>query len=235
MPEAGTRCLLLGGTVDGKWVPAEAIAPKLKPGQRCVFYSESARTGVVQTGKTERESPWLFVGVPGIPGGSWVGIGGDWNAIPRKAVCLGSASKTYARAAQRICASKGLAKSRVKLEQVMRVDLEGDGQDEIIFAAASPDYDPVRQRKGQCSFVALRRIAKGKVQTLILCGRFHRKDDPGAYPESYRISGFCDVDGDGVLEIGTSFYCPRADAGGISIHKLTRSSLKLLVRNGVGH
>jgi len=149
--------------------------------------------------------------------------------------------KTYIDAVRSVVAQRGLRGSKVSIKEVWRVDLEGDGQDEVIVLAESREYDPGIYRQGQFSLVMLRKILDGRVKDLLLSNELHVKKPrfPGSlngdeFPFQYWIDGFWDVDGDGTLEIVAGFSCMRTDYGGVDIWKLRKGKAYKLASEGVG-
>jgi hypothetical protein len=95
----------------------------------------------------------------------------------------------------------------VKITQHLRVDLDGDGNEEVLLAATNyPSAEgsaPRAATAGSYSFVALRRVIDGKVSKQILSGEFYRKaqDFNALPPNVHEVAGILDLDGDGKMEI----------------------------------
>ena len=102
----------------------------------------------------------------------------------------------------RSCGEKGIADPKVRLTQVIRVDLEGDGSEEVLVCAThyakglSPKASP-----GDYSLVFLRRVVKGKVVQQIVAGDFFPKAVEFGAPGEYRVGAVLDLNGDGIMEI----------------------------------
>ena len=60
---------------------------------------------------------------------------------------------------------------------------------------------PYHAETGNYSFVLLRHVVDGKVQTKLIDGEFYPKASESQTPYRYEVSGMLDLDGDGFLEI----------------------------------
>ena len=109
---------------------------------------------------------------------------------------------TYIKAASDALRTKGIINKAPKIRDALRVDLEGDGQEEILISATSYEGDiQPRAKKGDYSFVLLRKIVAGKVRNIIVAGDFVTKKIDFGVPSEYRISSILDLNGDGKMEI----------------------------------
>jgi hypothetical protein len=142
--------------------------------------------------------------------GSLVGVAGTWNAMPRTVRLTSPDQAVYKTAAAEILRSRGIAKPNVKLTQVIRVDLDGDGVEEVLVSAANYEtFKPYggltpNARAGDYSLVFLRKVVQGKVVTKIVAGEYYPEAKEFAAPSEYRIIGVLDLNGDGVMDIVVS-------------------------------
>ncbi|MHB0913396.1 MAG: hypothetical protein ACYC2Y_08115 [Armatimonadota bacterium] len=237
--QAGSTGVVLGGLLDGKWLSSERIIWRMYGGEKYKLYTEQMYTTTVYGRKPQD-------GLVALPGGEWrIAIAGDWDAMPRKARPQ-SPGDLHVTAVRSYLASKGLS-SQVHIDSVLRVDLEGDGTDEVLITAESAKYDPWFYRHGEYSVILLRKVEKGEVRTYSVAGDLHilppgkegtdRNGDglDDGYPEQYSIYGLWDVNGDGTLEIALRRTCPRADAGGVSLYTLRKCRPELLAEEMIGH
>jgi hypothetical protein len=117
--------------------------------------------------------------------------------------------------------TKGIDQPLVKIDNIIRVDLHGDDEDEVLIIATnyfSQDNSvPMRSPAGSYSMVLLRRVVAGKVETQLVAGEFHPKAYPGKSsdndasfdaPNAYQVIGAFDLDDDGKMEIviGSNYY-----------------------------
>lgn len=206
---------LIGGTIDGKWMDAAAVGPKLKGGEKYRFYTLTARAGE-STGAQPKVmadycSDTLEVALSPQPTeGVALAVGGQWNAMPREPKVLSNDEQTYREATAAILRGKRFVKPKINITQVVRIDLEGDGIEEILVSASrytdglvtSTGPMATRPKAGDYSLVFLRKLIRGRVQNIIIDGEFYPfiKEDTGP-PSQYRIGAVGDVDGDGMMEV----------------------------------
>jgi len=163
-----------------------------------------------------------------------IGVNAAWDPMPRKAKSADTTQDLYVDAVRELLKAKGIADPKVKITQLLRIDLEGDKEDEVILSATnySNAGEVIAPKAGDYSFVALRRLVKGKVQTQIIGGDFYTKVDENSAPDTYKIAGFLDLNGDGKLEviIHTTYY----EGGGIQVWQLQNEKLVRVLRVDCG-
>lgn len=163
-----------------------------------------------------------------------LGICGNWNAIPRVPKIQSPNQKVYQDAIRAVLNSKGLAGAKVSVTQVIRVDLEGDGQEEVLVSATTPrrGYPQPDSQKNDYSVVLLRKIVRGKVQQSIVRGDFYPKFVSFNAPNMYKVAAVLDFDGDGVMEIATSWH--YYEGSGIDIYSVRNGKLVRVLSGGSG-
>lgn len=153
-----------------------------------------------------------------------------WEVQPRLPAALSLNSEAYRDIMKRFLASQGLNVEKPALTQLFKIDLEGDGVDEVLICAqniasrgeASFEADqplakgaglPGAAQPGAYSVLLLRKLMGGKVAELPLHVFVSPKgsapvDDDWTPPVVGRFYQTADLNGDGVLEIiaGTAFY-----------------------------
>ncbi|MBQ4133575.1 MAG: hypothetical protein IJD04_07585, partial [Desulfovibrionaceae bacterium] len=149
-------------------------------------------------------------------------------------------------------ASQGLPDTDPQLMQLYRVDLEGDGTDEVVICAqniltgtenrAQWDDDVVlplnaySAAKGDYSLILLRKIVDGKVAEIPL-GQFIALADSAPAdkdwtpPILYKIYQFADLNGDGVLEIILGMHMPEETA--YQIHMVEDGKASMVLENEI--
>lgn len=205
---------LLGGTQNGKWITAEKTAESLKDKTEfnIINFNGVEKDKVFGT-KGERQGACLENPVIKLPETDnpdenvrfALGANAKWNPLPRIPQAIGLTDKTYTKAVADFLKTKGIAKTNIAITQIYRIDLEGDGQDEVIIAGNYYKKGMSEEQSvGDYSFVLLRKIVKGKTQNILMGGEFFtaklvksRDFDP---PNMREISAIADLNGDGKME-----------------------------------
>ena len=182
---------LFGAISDGKWIKADETAKLI--GDETT-YRVYGLTQTVSDAKGDKPKPedvpceeTLAVALSPQPEHGVIAIAAPWNALPRK--------------------------PKVKIDNIVRVDLDGDGEEEVLISATNyfrkEDSVPMRSLAASYSMVLLRRVVAGKVETQLIVGEFYPKAYPKAAqeegrfdsPNAYKVIATLDLDGDGKMEI----------------------------------
>jgi hypothetical protein len=199
---------LLGGMKDGKYVDAKTTFAELKGKRSYTIYGAKGKVGEM-TAEVEAPDPnepcddfyWFKTDLENVSGIA-VGAKPGWNLTPRTAKTVDLKNAAYIKAAADALRTKGIVNQAPKIREAFRVDLEGDGQEEVLLTVTSYD-DNIQPsaKRGDYSFVLLRKIVAGKVQNIIVTGDFVTKNIGFGVPSKYEISSIVDLNGDGKLEI----------------------------------
>ena len=227
--------VLLGGWIGEHWVSAEDLqerkeyqASRIQGGEEYTVYSVAGSEG---TGKgTAIHSSRLF-GVIGEHarffgfGDARLALNSDWNAMPRQAIALDTNHAAYRKILKDFLAQRGLPNATPQIMQLFKVDLDGDGADEVVivaqnlvahnvgtitWAADKPlsraaDIPNVAE-KGMYSLILVRKIVDGKVREIPFY-QFTASENRGLAdaawtpPLLHKVYQFADLDGDGTMEI----------------------------------
>jgi hypothetical protein len=197
---------LLGGVQNGKYLDAKTTFAMLKGEQSYTLFGITGKTGkLTETieapdvpceefyyAKTELENQK----------GIAVGEGLDWNLIPRTPKAINLKDKTYLKIVSDILRSKGLPKAKAIIKQAVKIDLDGDGVDEVLISANSygENISP-RANVGDYSFVLLRKIVAGKAQNIMIAEEYIKKFIEFGAPSRFEVSAIADFNGDKQMEI----------------------------------
>ncbi len=234
--EESVGCLL-GGKLGDRWLNPKEAAGLLRGGEAYQLYTMTRFVGTATGSKPNKtEEPALPEFVVQMTTPSRVqredilAIGGDWNALPRVPRLASTEQDIYKEAIAEVLRSKGMKNPKVKLTQVIRIDLDGDGVEEVLITAdtyAKKLYSHL-QKKGSYSLVLLRKLIHGKVENLIIEADFFRATPNHGVPMRYRVGAVLDVDGDGVMEI--VLHGMYYEGGGTSVHRVEGDGvIKVLV------
>ena len=103
--------------------------------------------------------------------------------------------------------------------QVFRVDLEGDGSDEIFISATRLDESQHTTKAGDYSVILMRKVVGNEVVTTLVTGDVYDSKEPEiTYPRTYSLANFIDLNQDGVLEVVVSFL--KWEGFGASVYQV---------------
>lgn len=222
---------LLGSFRNGVWTDALKTMPLVKAGETFRLYS---LTGQVGTGIISQPKPpeypcedMVEVNISSLPEGEGevIGVNGDWNAQPRLPKIQSTDQPEYRAAVTSYLKGIGIPNPQVRILQLLRVDLDGDGTEEGLISANSKE-DPLSSQfmsKGDFSVVLLRRVVQGRVQTIPISSEVELKNhkDPiqtGQWHHRETVTAILDLNGDGMMEVITTSQSIRD--GGKSVYEL---------------
>jgi hypothetical protein len=210
----GIGCLL-GGAQNGTFIKAQDAAAKINGGETYKIYSLKGRLGTATGSRPTSfgvpcEEEFDITTRPSYAQKEVIGLGGNWPGMPRVPVAIGPNSPVYKTAVSDLLKARGLSNPNVLIDQIYRIDLEGDGVTEVLVSASyfksgyppqpaggpSPDADA-----GDYSIVFMRKVVAGKVQTVVLAENIYMQDAEFIAPSQFRIRGVVDLNGDGKMEV----------------------------------
>jgi hypothetical protein len=202
---------LFGGSADGKWIKAEKAAKSMKGRTAFRVFGLTQEVGKATAGKPKPDeaeacADMLKVSLSPEPKEGVIALSAPWNALPRKPQIVDPAQQVYVDAVREFLESRGVTDPKVKITRILRVDLDGDGEEEVVINATNyftKDNDaPMEEAPahGSYSIVLLRRVVAGKVQTELVAGEVYAKDEDTT-PNVYEISALLDLNGDSKLEV----------------------------------
>lgn len=202
---------LMGGVQNGRWIAPTKFASSMRSETEFVLVGwTGVEEGGVTLGKKNTDMgdicPEYTQFEFELEQENGVAIGSDskWNPVPRALKPIDLENATYKTVVASFLRRKGIVRPVVKIKEAFRVDLEGDGVEEVVLSATyyKEGLSP-GAAVGDYSVVLLRK-AIGKVVTdHMLQGDFYTKKVQFGAPLEFHITAIADLNGDGKMEVVT--------------------------------
>jgi hypothetical protein len=123
---------------------------------------------------------------------------------------LSTNDPAYRQVVAGILRRHGFSRPKINITQILRIDLDGDGIEEVLVSAthlaeglgSAERSMAIHGKPGDYSFVLLRRIVRGKVRDNLLVEHFYpRKIEYPETPYQYSVAAALDLNGDGRMEV----------------------------------
>jgi len=221
---------LLGGVENGKYLDAKTTFAKLSGEGNYSLFGIKGKTGAMTATIEAPDVPcdeFYFAkleleGQKGIA----IGTGLTWNPVPRAPRAINLNDKTYLGVVTAILRSKGLTKSKAVIEQAVKIDLDGDGTDEVILTASNYGGKIAPSAKaGDYSFVVVRKIVGGKARNIMVAEEYIKKNVEFGAPSRFEISSIADLNGDGKMEIVQ--YGEYYEGAGAGAYEITDKAVEI--------
>jgi len=229
---------LLGARVNGSWRDGQSVAPQVRAGRRYRVFGPAAELGASTGARAESldvPCPETF-GVRLSPErrAGEIAVDGAWNVVPRRVARLSQAAADgYRDAVRQILVRHGIRTPVPRVTGAVRVDLDGDGTEEVIVSAHRKTGDgSFTVGSGDYSVLFVRKLANGAVRTMMLEEEYHPRARSETTPNEFTIVGAYDLDGDGASEVVTRsrYY----EGGSTTIHRIRSLAAQKLVSAGCG-
>jgi hypothetical protein len=241
----GTGCLL-GGALNKQFIQPEDATKMINGGESYKIYSLQGRLGLAVGKKPEsigdpcpEES--AVATTPSHDRQDVVGIGSTWAGMPRVPVALSPDSAFYKNVVADLLKTRGMTQPHVLIDQIYRIDLEGDGSSEVLISASyfKNGYVPLpvagpspSASAGDYSVVLMRKVEDGVVKTVVLEENEFKQDIEFSAPLQFRLRGIMDINGDGTLEVLTiaRYY----EGQSTSVFQITGTKVEEVLACGCG-
>lgn len=201
---------ILGGVKNNKFISAKATVEALA-GQQDYFTvdQEGKRqtdfVGAVKITESAACADYFQTDVTVQPDFKGLGFGAnaDWNPAPQKMTELFNFG-LYKPIVAKFLRKQGIRNPQVKISQIFYGDLDGDGRNEDVISATNADAweRGGNLRRGDYSFVLIRKLVGGRVQEILLEGVFFpNRPTQQSNLGFYDISAIADLNGDGKMEV----------------------------------
>lgn len=150
----------------------------------------------------------------------FIGTLDGWDVTKRDVTELSAEGEFYRQAVTDWLSSEGVPAPQIDTMQVFRVDIEGDGADEVFVSAHHfTDGSGHMTQAGDYSVVLMRRVTGNDVLTLAITGKIHTSAQPElTFPFTYSFSNFIDLNQDGILEVVVALK--RWEGFGASVYQI---------------
>ena len=201
---------LFGGSANGRWIKAEKAARSMKGPTAFRVFGLTGENGKATGGKPKAAEAevcpdTLKVSLSSKSKEGVIALSAPWNPLPRQPQIADPTQQIPVDAVREFLESRRMSEPKVKITRILRVDLDGDGEEEVLINATNyftedGDVPMDTAAPGSYSIVLLRRVVAGKVETELIAGEFYVKDESSP-SHLFEISGVLDLNGDGKLEI----------------------------------
>jgi len=208
---------LLGGVQNGKFLDAQTTVQKLVAEQNYTLYLFGGTNEKLKLKKPIATmdvcQDFLAVDMDQTEyttnvyekGGVALGEGFSWNPQPRASKAIDLNNAEYKKIVTNFLRTKRITQPNLlKLKQAVRVDLDGDGTEEVILTASRiVEYEDRKKnvKYDEYSVVLIRKIVGKVTQNILLDGNFYPKNPYEYDSYNYTVSSIADLNGDGKMEI----------------------------------
>ncbi len=212
---------LMGGVQNGKWIAPAQVARAMKPETEFVLVNWNGveEGGVAMGKKGEKEDVCQDFTRMTLEleqdHGVAIGSGLKWNPVPRLPKAIDANSAAYKTVVTNFLRKKGIVKPVIRIKEAFRVDLEGDGVEEVVLSATFYKKGLSSDAAvGDYSFVIVRKSVGKIVTDHLLQGDFILKKVGFGAPTENHVSAIADLNGDGKMEIVLSGSYYEGDFAG---------------------
>ena len=231
---------VLGAPVNGTWQDGQHVARRVGAGRRYRVFGPAGPMGTATgTRAVSQDVPCeetFGVELTPRPEGAEaeVAVDGAWNVLPRPVRRLSvAAAAGYTGAVREILVQHGIRDPQVHVTGALRVDLDGDGTEEVVVSAfRSTGNGSFTVGAGDYSLVFVRKLVGGVVRTIMLEQEYHPRAAGETTTNRYTIAGAWDLDGDARYEIviRASYY----EGAWTTLYRVRGTTAQELVSAGCG-
>lgn len=162
-----------------------------------------------------------------------IGIRADYDPFPKVLKVQDVNSETYKKITADVLKKEGLENPNVKVTQLVRTDIEGDGVEEVVICASYFKVDDkFTVSAGDYSIIFYRKIIKGQVQNIVLEKVIYPVADQGSIQYFVNLKAILDVNGDGKMEIivGSGYY----EGNSTNVYEIDGEESTIILSAGCG-
>lgn len=234
--------VLLGGYGNGLWHSSSEIYLELNGEEKYKIYTFDTLIGEGKGNKPmfQDSPPPDLINIDidyqeEYLNGDYVALTSDWNAIPRIPKIQNNEIETYKEIVKEILQNNGIDKNiPINIKQNIKVDLEGDGVDEVIIMAENVSPLAGYLQNNSYSILFIRKTIDSEAKNIFIAKDIVVTDEEyiESVAMSYNIKSIIDANGDGVMEllIESAYY----EGVGYSLYEIKNDDIKLLLSNEDG-
>lgn len=225
--EADMFFTLLGGVQGGRWLSADQAAAQIGGASGYDVYTFAGGPHQIYgyAPETSMISRDYFLSTDAaLNETGMIGVSPGWRVTHGAAVELPSENELYRQVVTDWLSQAGIADPQTGTMHIYRVDLEGDGTDEIFISDTRVESQHT-VAAGDHSIVLMRKVTgNGAITIPILVDLYAAVGYGNPFPCSYSISNFIDLNQDGVLEAIVEF--DRWEAFGASVYQVNGETVQ---------
>ncbi len=162
-----------------------------------------------------------------------IAIRADWELYPRAFSMETSNSETYLSLVKEVLAGEGIENPDTVLQQVISVDLDGDGENEVLLTADNTTDGRFEEvKKGDNAVFLYMESDSAEPQVVEKDVYPEEPAEVSLYRLLYRVETIADLDGDGIMEVVMKGRYYEGDW--FAIYKLIDGHLETVAQNGRG-
>lgn len=244
---------LIGGLIDGAWYSAEDFYSRKvveMDGFEYEAYIDDKKSGVfkgskpiypIDGNKLEEDKYNLDYAIVELYNVDKQKVDYDialkhsWPLFPRAYKRQDPTQPVYEEILKNALIQQGLENPVSEIKEIIRVDLDGDGSEEVIMTASNAKENEFEKvKKGDNAIVLFRNVVGGKVQQQVL-DHYLLIDEPEQstlYRVLFETAQIADLDGDGIMEVIIRSWYYEGEY--YSVFKLINNKLERVATNGWG-
>jgi len=234
-PVADSGGVLIGGLSTTTWKDAQELSKEVPAGLTYRGYPIQGEPATTVGKAPVPEDPGEFPYIAFNPElkDDLIAFAAPWVAAVRPVQVTATTQETYLKLTRLTLQANKLPNGKPRLTQVLRVDLDGDGVEEVLLSATSrEEYPQPDAAANDYSFVMLRQVEGKEVRNTLLTGEFYPVKKEFNAPNKYAVAGVLDLNGDGVMEILVSY--DYYEGGGVIVLGLKDGKPVELFQGGAG-
>ena len=132
----------------------------------------------------------------------FVGVVDGWDVTKRVVTELSADGEFYRQVVVDWLRAEGVSDPQVDSIHVYRVDIEGDGTDEVFLSATHLDGSQHTTKAGDYSIILMRQVFGNETVTKLVMGDVYRSQELElTFPRTYGLVNFIDLNQDGRQEV----------------------------------